>query len=275
MTQKQVLELVLQWTCDPDPKQGFAQSREHYEEQLQSIARLQATCKLDAPYVKLFMRHCWETMLGQYNILLKHLKENGDCTRQWWTHENARVADLRERGPRYALETLQRVARQYGDEQDFLFEAGGGVKAVADYKEYLAHQDESQHAWGGQRDYSPSDASSDESSQGASSDQSSRDSESDESSQGSDSDAGRGASFNHWWALEQARVRAWVEGLNTRRWTVTAMMLQKCPGLKPYSGMLREACKDHVTFERAWIRSWPWIKTWPPYWEPLLRPALR
>ena len=262
MIQKQALELVLHWLCDPDPKQGFAKHREDYEDQLQSIARLQAACKLDVPCVKVFMRHCWDTMLSQYAILLRCLKDNGDCTRKWWIHENARVADLQERGPRYALQTLQMVARKYDNEKEFLFEAGGGVKAAADYNEYLAHQYETEDAWGDPASWRHQDSDS-------------SDTDSSRGSEDSGSDADLSTASDNQWALERARFRAWAEGINAQRWTVIATMLQKCPGLRPYGGKLREACKDHVTFERAWVRSWPWIQPWPPLCGGLLPPELR
>ena len=234
MTQKLVLELVLHWLCGPDPIQGFGQHRENYEEQLQSIARLQATCKLDAPGAKLFMNKCWDTMLRQYAVLLKHFNASGDCSRKWWGHERDRSEDLRGMGPQYALTTLQGVLGQYASEKELLFEAGGGDKAAEHYIEYLSYPPVVPQNGYDSPDYTSEDDSDQSDAEG---------------------------SYNDRWAEEQVRFRQWVENINKQQWLVVATLLQKCPGLRPYGGKLREACQDPGTFEKMWFQAWP------PYWK--------
>ena len=253
MTQKQALGLVLQWLCAPEPVQGFKDHRKAFEEQLQSIARLQVACKLDAARAKQYMACCWNTVLGQYDILIRNVQANGDSSLKWWKHETERIATLRDMGPSHALCTFRETLRRYRSEGLLLFEAGGGDKGAEHYLEYLTHpavlpQERCDYPdvlfVGGREEGAPPPST---------------DSDSDYvlTLTDSDSDSDAGASHPSWWAEQQSLFKAWMENANRQHWLLLAMMLQKCPGLRPYGGKLMEACQDPKALETAWVKSWP------------------
>ena len=140
MTQIQALELVLHWICEPDVTSGFWYKDQDIKDQIQSCARLQASCRMDVPLAKQFMTRCWKLSLKQYMILLRQLKDVDDCTLRWWLQEKDRVDLLLIQGPSYTLKTYQEVQQQYTSTHELLYEAGGGEFALRTYMEYLARR---------------------------------------------------------------------------------------------------------------------------------------
>ena len=244
MCQKLALELVLQWLGVASvPDNRWMLNKDCYEEHLHSITRLLATSKLDSVAARDFVTRCWRALLAQYTMVLYSAHDNGFCTPIWYRSEKKRLKDLREEGPRQALASLQGVLQWYPTEQQLIFQVGGGDPAAETYLDYLEVKEGCSCT---DADTSDSELSEEE-----------LEHETDSNHTMSESDSGSEAP-SHGGSTEEDRIyKDWVIMLNCQRWISVATMIQKCPGMRPFGGVLSSLSKDSLVFEKAWVDSWP------------------
>ena len=232
MCQKLALELALQWLGVASvPDNRWMLNKDCYEEHLHSITRLLATSKLDSMAACDFVAKCWRALLAQYTMVLHSAHDNGFCTPIWYRSEKKRLKDLREEGPRQALASLQGVLQWYPTEQQLIFQVGGGDPAAETYLDYLEVKEGCLDSESEVSD--PDDVESRAMSE-------------------SDSESDQGS-----WTGEDQRYKDWVVMLNCQRWISVTTMIQKCPGMRPFGGVLSSLSKDSLVFEKAWVDSWP------------------
>ena len=232
MCQKLALELALQWLGVASvPDNRWMLNKDCYEEHLHSITRLLATSKLDSMAACDFVAKCWRALLAQYTMVLHSAHDNGFCTPIWYRSEKKRLKDLREEGPRQALASLQGVLQWYPTEQQLIFQVGGGDPAAETYLDYLEVKEGCLDSESEVSD--PDDVESHAMSE-------------------SDSGSDQGS-----WTGEDQIYKDWVVMLNCQRWISVTTMIQKCPGMRPFGGVLNTLCKDSEAFEKVWVDSWP------------------
>ena len=250
MCQKLALELVLQWLGDTSlPTNKWMLHRDCYEEHLQCLTRLLATSKLDNASARDFVLKCWRALLTQYTMVLQCAHDNGFCTPIWNNTEKRRLKDLRAQGPKHALVSLQGALKWYPTEHQLIFQVGGGDPAAEVYLDYLEVK---QNRFDSVAELSDPELSDDESYVESLSDRVASESD-------SGSEALSHASMSEAPTVigEMRRYRDWVVMLNCQRWISATAMIQKCPGMRPFGGVLNTLCKDSEAFEKVWVDSWP------------------
>ena len=242
MCQQHVLELVLQWLGDTSiPDNKWMLNRDCYEQHLQCVARLMATSKLDSTAARDFVSRCYCALLTQYTMVLQHTHANGFCTSTWYHNEKKRLKQLRDKGPKHALASLQDALKQHPTEQQLIFQLGGGEPAAETYLYYLEVKEGCSDDEAELSDEELSDVEMREAG----------------NSSVSDSESGSEASIPTSWTQESQRYKDWVIMLNAQRWICVTTTMRTCPGMKPSGSVLGNLCKDSVVFEKAWFDAWP------------------
>ena len=240
MCEKTVLELVLHWLGDASvPGNVWMLNKDCYEEHLQCITRLLATSRLNSPSARNFVDKCWRALLGQYNMVLRRANDDGFCMPVWYHSEKKRLKQLQEKGPKHALASMKDAMKWYTTDQHLIFEVGGGDRAAETYLDYLEVK---QSLPAGDPESSDDEAYDDDILINHAM---------------SDSDSGSEASSSVDMTDEMQMYQDWVIMLNAQRWISVTTMIQKCPGMRPFGGVLNSLCQDSLAFEQAWVKSWP------------------